>query len=340
LQWEQLGACAANAILNDLQGIMDGRKHSLGDFLEGAAGGCLVGAASTIIPDAAGLLDGLEAGDASAAGIDGAEDLSATADDLSGEGTADDSLGQDSCTTAEANSFPGSTPVTMANGSTEPISKLKPGDYVQATDLATGKTTAEPVLAVIKGHKNEQFARITIAVGDGKNRRTGVIVATTGHLFYDVTRHDWVAAGSLHLRDQLDLLHGVSAIIAEIQVFDQSEATAYNLTVGADHDYYVSPMGTGVALLVHNANCGETPATIRGKAQHKNWAPGVGWEKEFKIPGDGKVDGINWNLRQIIELKPNNSRQIRLGWRQVERYIDELDRLYPGTPWQGKVVTY
>ena len=74
---------------------------------------------------------------------------------------------------------------------------------------------------------------------------------------------------------------------------------------------------------------------------HKSWDYGKGFEKEFTLKGGGRVDAINFELRQIVELKPNNPRAIRLGERQVAGYLEKLNAQYPGKkPWTGSVVTY
>lgn len=86
---------------------------------------------------------------------------------------------------------------------------------------------------------------------------------------------------------------------------------------------------------------GETSATKLGRDMHASWDYGRGFEKEFRLPSGKRVDGINFETREIVELKPNNPRQIRLGQRQVDAYVDELNQAYPGdTPWTGSVVTY
>ncbi|WP_372491222.1 hypothetical protein [Amycolatopsis tucumanensis] len=43
---------------------------------------------------------------------------------------------------------------------------------------------------------------------------------------------------------------------------------------------------------------------------------------------------------EILELKPNNRRAIRLGERQMQSYVDELNQLQPNLPpFTGRVVT-
>lgn len=43
----------------------------------------------------------------------------------------------------------------------------------------------------------------------------------------------------------------------------------------------------------------------------------------------------------IYELKPNNPNQIKKGTKQLEKYIDEVNREYPQHgPWEGILDTY
>jgi len=86
---------------------------------------------------------------------------------------------------------------------------------------------------------------------------------------------------------------------------------------------------------------GETAATRLGRDMHKAWNYGPGFVKEFTLPSGKRVDAINFDTRQVIELKPNNPRKIREGEKQVAGYADELNREFPGdTPWTGSVITY
>jgi RHS repeat-associated protein len=265
LEEEQLAACGIGAIFNDIAGVINGDKHSLGDFFLGALGGCLQGVAFTIpgAEEAIAELEGVGAAAdvAASEGAAGIEDLTTLGDDVAGDGTGYDGLGEDACTSAAANSFAGSTPVTLADGTTKPIDQLKPGDYVKATDPATGITTSQPVLAVIKGHKDEQFARLTITTGAGRALRSGTIIATAGHPFYDQTRHAWITAGNLRIGDHLQALDGTPVVVTAIQRYDKAGATAWNLTVANDHDYYVTAIngytgnGADQEILVHNSGC-------------------------------------------------------------------------------------
>jgi RHS repeat-associated protein len=251
LEEAQLAACVIGAGVNDIIGALDGRKTSLGDFFAGGLGGCAQGALMTI-PGAEEALAELEGSDLAEIGGNGAEDTTEIGDNLDGDGTGGDSLGEDGCSVATGNSFAGGTRVELADGASGPISSLRPGNYVRSADLATGKTIVEPVLAVIRGHKREQVARVTVTVHNGKSHVTGHIITTAGHPFYDFTRRSWVNAGSLRVGDVLYSLSGSRVIVDRVRVQSES-ATMYNLTVATYHDYYV---GVGrAAVLVHNASC-------------------------------------------------------------------------------------
>lgn len=63
---------------------------------------------------------------------------------------------------------------------------------------------------------------------------------------------------------------------------------------------------------------------------HATWDYGPGFQREFRLPSGRQVDGINLQTRQIVELKPNNPRAIRLGQRQLDDYLAELNDVYPG----------
>jgi RHS repeat-associated protein len=267
LQWQLLlVACVLGGITNDVGGSADGRKHSFGDFVTGFAKGC-VGGALFAIPGADEAAAAMEGADASLAGIDGSQDATSLADDLAGDGTAEETGGENACTTTP-NSFEGGTAVELADGTTKPIDQLKPGDKVLATDPSTGKSQAEPVLAVIEGHGEKHLAKLTITTDARGRHQTGVIVATSNHPFWDVTRKAWIAAGSLHPGDHLYTPDHQSAVVAQIQQYTHPD-TVYNLTIATTHTYYVS--AAGESLLVHNANCSiptGAPRDITGYTPH------------------------------------------------------------------------
>ena len=86
---------------------------------------------------------------------------------------------------------------------------------------------------------------------------------------------------------------------------------------------------------------GDSPAAARGRQAHADANFGPGFQNEFTLPSGRRVDGINFDTRTVVELKPNNPRAIRTGEWQVTDYVDELNSEFPGaTPWTGRVETY
>ena len=88
------------------------------------------------------------------------------------------------------------------------------------------------------------------------------------------------------------------------------------------------------------ARGGETSAARYGREIHKTFDYGPGFEREVRLPSGRRADAVNFETREIVELKPNNPRAIALGQRQVARYADELNREFPGRPFSTRVETY
>lgn len=84
---------------------------------------------------------------------------------------------------------------------------------------------------------------------------------------------------------------------------------------------------------------GESEATKRGRQAHADWQPGEGYEKEVRLPSGHRADAVNFEKQDVKELKPNNSRAIKRGEKQVEKYRSELEEK-EGGQWTGKVETY
>jgi Pretoxin HINT domain len=149
-------------------------------------------------------------------------------------------------------SFSPGTRVLLADGKTKPISQIKPGDTVIATNIRTGKTQAEPVTAVLVRHDTDLYD-LKIKT-DG---RTAVVGTTSNHPFWvlGIGGHGghWVTAGALRPGTRLRGPRGGSSVVIAGWVARQSGAWMLDLTVpgGDDHDFYI---GTAVfQILVHNA---------------------------------------------------------------------------------------
>lgn len=54
------------------------------------------------------------------------------------------------------------------------------------------------------------------------------------------------------------------------------------------------------------AKAGETEATKAGRQAHKDWNPGEGYQKEVKLPSGKRADAVNFETRDVKELKPDS----------------------------------
>jgi RHS repeat-associated protein len=179
----------------------------------------------------------------------GAENIAAITDDAALDSQL--SCGQ---------SFTPSTPVLLANGKTRPIAALRPGDKILATNTHTGKTTPQTVAAVLVHHDADLY---DLSINSG--HQTAIIHATSNHLFWDLTRHQWVKAGELRYGDRLRGTHGqASATVLAGFAPRQHDGWMWDLTVTDDHDFYIAPTTSG-AVLVHN--CGDSTAQDGGVAR-------------------------------------------------------------------------
>jgi YD repeat-containing protein len=141
-------------------------------------------------------------------------------------------------------SFDGDTQVLMADGTTVPISDIRPGDLVQATDPATGEHGPREVTDTWV--HEDKLVDLHL---DG-----GLLVSTTeDHPFWNHTDQRWQPAATLDPDDQLVTSTGDTVTV---NGFDPTSArldAAYNLTIDGIHSYYV--VAGANEVLVHN-NCG------------------------------------------------------------------------------------
>lgn len=163
--------------------------------------------------------------------------------------------------------FTAGTLVLLASGKTVPISSLKTGDTVLASDTRTGKDQPETVTAVMVHHDTDLYDLTVKTVGGSE-----VIHTTAGHLFWDPYHHYWVAANKLSKGERLKTPNGVVAVADGGTIPKVHDGWMWDLTVPGnnDHDFYVLPaqtsdrqtypVGRAVTLvLVHN--CGNEVGT-------------------------------------------------------------------------------
>jgi RHS repeat-associated protein len=148
------------------------------------------------------------------------------------------------------NSFPGDTPVAMADGSEQPIRNVKVGDKVLATDPVTGETSPRPVTALIREH--EKRTMVDLRLSDGST-----ITATDLHPFWDASTGTFIDAIDLPVGDQLLTDEGLYLTVTSEHSYVR-ELKTYNLTIAGIHTYYA---GT-TPVLVHNMDCGKWATTF------------------------------------------------------------------------------
>ena len=144
-----------------------------------------------------------------------------------------------------------------------------------------------------------------------------------------------MAACKLRAGDILVTVNGKYVIVEKVQhEILEKPVKVYNFEVEDFHTYFVGI----ISLLVHNA-CGENSAAKLGRQKHKYWDYGPTVKKEVTIPGAGRADGVDFLNHIVYELKPNNPRAIRQGWRQLTKYANALEQLDYGN-WLRVLVTY
>jgi hypothetical protein len=250
------------------------------------------------------------------------------------EAAAWDDLDQLEC---DGLSFTAGTRVLLADGKSKPISDIKPGDKVIATNLTTGETQAESVTAVLVRHDTDLYDLKIKADG-----RTAVIGTTSNHPFWvpNSGGHGgrWVKAGALRYGNRLrGPGSSSSSVVVGGWVSRQSAGWMWDLTVPGDndHDFYI---GTAVSqVLVHNASCstsGNNGYAALGKRVHQAFSNmlnqmGNGYSGARSIGNNLSIDGA-WYDPSLgkdvpVELKPNTPGNLASGWNQLGNYENEMD---------------
>ncbi|MFE0382944.1 RICIN domain-containing protein [Streptomyces bungoensis] len=158
-----------------------------------------------------------------------------------------------------ANSFPGTTRVLMADGTTKEIKDIRIGDVVLATDPESGRTETHTVSRTIYTPDDTDFADITIDVGHAR------ITATQHHPFWSPSEHRWIDGGDLRPGQTLRTSSGATVTVLHVHRYHRLHS-AYNLTVDSLHTYYVLAGTTPV--LVHNTNGCPTGTMVLGIGEH------------------------------------------------------------------------
>ena len=152
---------------------------------------------------------------------------------------------------AVKHSFVAGTRVLLADGTSRPIEKVKPGDTVQAADPTAGKNENRQVTRTIRTDHDKKHVALTVRDNAGQRHS---IFATGNHAFWSVTQGRWVDAYKLQPREFLRTSAGTYIQISYVRQYRAKRRT-FDLTVDYVHTYYV--LAGKTAVLVHN--CGAEP---------------------------------------------------------------------------------
>ncbi|SDI48314.1 intein N-terminal splicing region/RHS repeat-associated core domain-containing protein [Actinokineospora alba] len=145
-------------------------------------------------------------------------------------------------------SFDGSTPVLLADGTRKPIRDVREGDKVLATDPTTGESGPRTVTDT-RSHQAERLLyEVTVTTDSGD----GSLVATDEHPFWVESLQKWVHAQDLKPGYTFETADHRPATVAGIRAL-APDRQVYNLTVDGLHTYFVGLSSeTGASLLTHN----------------------------------------------------------------------------------------
>jgi RHS repeat-associated protein len=221
--------------------------------------GITPGSAGSAVQNATSI--GTQVGSLFIPGVDDADAAAITAEISDGASVSSKAAEAAAGACLGGSSFTPATPVLLASGKTVPISDLKTGDKILASDTKTGKDQPETVTAVLVHHDTNLYD-LTVKAG----RRTEIIHTTANHLLWAPLLHQWIPAKQLKKGEHLKSPDGTTVTVVGGTTPADRDGWMWDLTVPGnnDHDFYVvSAEGSGhrlhhadaVAVLVHNSSC-------------------------------------------------------------------------------------
>jgi len=116
------------------------------------------------------------------------------------------------------------------------------------------------------------------------------------------------------------------------KLLTRGEKVAEVVVDAAKHEKQVESLAKG----------GENELARRGREAHKNYENTMGnsgYEFNKALPSGRRPDAINYEQRTVRELKPDSESGIRRGMRQLQGYVNELERV-TGEAWKGLLDLY
>ncbi|GAA3707985.1 polymorphic toxin-type HINT domain-containing protein [Streptomyces tremellae] len=101
----------------------------------------------------------------------------------------------------------------MAAGKTKAISKIKPGDKVEAADPDTGKHKGPRTVEARWVNHDHDLLDVTVKQPSG---RPATLHTTSNHPFWNATTHTWTPAGDLKPGGSLTTNKSAKVILLEV----------------------------------------------------------------------------------------------------------------------------
>jgi hypothetical protein len=237
------------------------------------------------------------------------------------------------CFTGDTQVVTSIDPVT-GQYTTARIDSLHVGDMVLTrNELDPDGPLQEQQITDVAIHHVDAIRELQIQAADGS---VETIKTTDVHPFY-VNGQGWVDAGDLQTGDQLLMPDdSIATLIGTTSDPTPGGTTVYNLTVAGGHTYFVAGDGAEIEpIWVHHAvSCtsGNNAASAGGCAAHNAYSVEL---EELGLTVNEAVDGTRlrpdaWKVIldedgnavsvTVRELKPNHTRVIARGYRQLDKY--------------------
>ena len=185
-------------------------------------------------------------------------------------------------------SFSGDTKVVLADGTTKPIAEVEVGDWMLAADPETGERGPRQV--------SHLWVHDDVLVDLGVDGAT--VTTTDDHPFWNVTDESWQRADALDAGDLLLTASGATVPVDGIDWSTTRAESAYNLTIGGLHTYYVVAGDTPV--LVHNTSgCEIVARSIQSDLGGEIWQIG-NVNNRLPLGSDHPLDGGTWFYHQFV----------------------------------------
>ncbi|MFB7577703.1 polymorphic toxin-type HINT domain-containing protein [Streptomyces hydrogenans] len=208
--------------------------------------------------------------------------------------TREVNLVEDALAACTTNSFPGETPVVMADRSTRPIRDVQIGDLVLAADPDSGERRGMQVTSTFS---HEAADLVEVRFFDGST-----LVTTPGHKVHVIGR-GWTLAMDLRPDDLVIGADGTAGRVASVRDRDsRAPSVVFDLTVEGPHTFFVGTQGSkSRSVLVHNCInllMHESPTAGHTVAEHvapdAKRAIELAEEKLKKNPNGPGVNSV-WN---------------------------------------------